>query len=561
MPRLLDTLRPPPTMALRDVKDWFLSLPNDHPLQIVIRTYPLALSLSLGPALLSFLASSKSHLNGLTSGLKSILLHELALTSFPLAITVAIGGGSGLQFLWKRLERKWTKAPRGGDEGNASGLLARLEPWQRTFACNAIASLTAITLLQSRRNSFQTRKTDIPFPCAGAIAQTREIKRGRSSETLDLTLLVLVRAFDALAQRLIFKRAGHEKKQARKRRLSITTKLDALAFWASSAGIMWCFFYEPERLPCPYVRWIKSLANIDDRIVTALRAIRSKRWSYIHGTSPHPNPVALLSQDLGYPGQWGDPKLLPAYGGYAASAAWKALGVHRRGSVGGLPCEIVHGSVTGGSCTANVAIRGLHAFLEALALYLPVHVLPILIRQPRKLFSFPAILDTFLGIVRSASFLSAFVSSFWAAVCFTRTLVVARTLPKVSHDFYDGPFGCVLAGCVACGGSIWIESGRRRGEMALYVLPRAIRACLPDRWLRSGRKSVYVIERIAFTLSLATLLTTAVHRPEMLRGLSRWTLDFILRGPNALRLQKRKVDVPEAPDGVQNRRHSHKKIN
>ena len=119
---------------------------------------------------------------------------------------------------------------------------------------------------------------------------------------------------------------------------------------------------------------IRSLANIDDRIVTALRAIRSKRWSYINGTSPDPNPVSLLSQDLGYPTQWGDPKLLPAYGGYSASAVWQALGVHRRGHVGGLPCEIVHGSVTGGSCTANVAIRGLHAFLEALALYLPVRL-------------------------------------------------------------------------------------------------------------------------------------------------------------------------------------------
>jgi hypothetical protein len=51
---------------------------------------------------------------------------------------------------------------------------------------------------------------------------------------------------------------------------------------------------------------------------------------------------------------------------------WNALGVRGRGSVGGLPCEIVHGSVTGGSCTANFGIRGLHAFLEALALYVPV---------------------------------------------------------------------------------------------------------------------------------------------------------------------------------------------
>ncbi len=128
-----------------------------------------------------------------------------------------------------------------------------------------------------------------------------------------------------------------------------------------------------------------------------------------------------------------------------------------------------------------------------------VHVLPILIRRPQRLLNFRSILDTLLGILRSASFLSAFVSSFWAAVCLVRTLVVARAVPEISHDFYDGPFGCVLAGCMVCGSSIWIESGRRRGEMALYVLPRAIRACLPDRWLRSGRKNVYAIEQLVFS--------------------------------------------------------------
>ncbi|KAI0257144.1 hypothetical protein BJV78DRAFT_1116126 [Lactifluus subvellereus] len=512
------------------MKSLFLSLPNDHPLHIVIRTYPLALSLSLGPAILS-LATTRS------KGLKSILRRELGVTGFSFAITVALGGGSALRTLWKRLEQKQ-------DETSVRGnLVPRLKSWHKTFVCNALASLVAISLLQSPRRSAQTRKAHIPWTVP--IAQTRKTEGGRTSLTLDLTLLVLVRAFDALVQGLVFKRAGDETKQARKRRLAITTKLDALAFWASSAGIMWCFFYEPERLPRSYVKWISSLANIDGRIVTALRAIRAKQWSYIHGTSLDPNPVVRLSQDLGYPAQWGDPKVLPAYGGYTASAVWKALGVRGRGSVGGLPCEIVHGTVTGDSCTANVAIRGLHAFLEALALYLPVHVLPILVRRPRKLLSFPAILETLLGILRSSSFLSAFVSSFWAAVCLTRTLVIARALPKISHDFYDGPFGCVMAGCLVCGGSIWIESGRRRGEMALYVLPRAIRACLPDRWLRSGRKSAYVIERIVFTTSLATLLTAAVHHPETLRGLSRWTLGFILQGPNALRLRRKNIDQSE----------------
>ena len=117
---------------------------------------------------------------------------------------------------------------------------------------------------------------------------------------------------------------------------------------------------------------ISSLANIDDRIVSALRLIRENRWSYVHGTSPDPNPVSLLAQDLGYPSQLGDPKLLPAHGGHVANAVWNVLGVHGRSSVGGVPCEIVHGAVTGGSCTANFTIRGVHAFLEALALYVPV---------------------------------------------------------------------------------------------------------------------------------------------------------------------------------------------
>jgi len=66
---------------------------------------------------------------------------------------------------------------------------------------------------------------------------------------------------------------------------------------------------------------------------------------------------------------------------------------------------------------------------------------------------------------------------------------------------------------------------------------------------------MYAAEQIVFTLSLATLLTTAVHYPETLRGLSRWTLGFILWGPNALRPQKKKVDAPGVLDGAHKRRH------
>ena len=77
-------------------------------------------------------------------------------------------------------------------------------------------------------------------------------------------------------------------------------------------------------------------------------------------------------------------------------------------------------------------------------------------------------------------------------------------MPWISHDFWDGPHGCAFLGTLVCGSTIWIEQGKRRGEMALYVLPRAIRACLPETLLASRRRIMllekYVIAYLSRTL-------------------------------------------------------------
>lgn len=84
-----------------------------------------------------------------------------------------------------------------------------------------------------------------------------------------------------------------------------------------------------------------------------------------------------LSQDLGHPPSWGDPAQLPAYGGAIANATWQKLGMTGRRGVGGFPCEVVHGGLgvkwgLGNGCTTNAALRLALAFVEAIALYLPV---------------------------------------------------------------------------------------------------------------------------------------------------------------------------------------------
>src|SRR6267154_4498745 len=71
---------------------------------------------------------------------------------------------------------------------------------------------------------------------------------------------------------------------------------------------------------------ISSLANLDKRLLDVLRVIRSKEWTYGH-SSTHSHLLTSYAKDRGYPSPWGDPQVLPAFGGADADVTWKALGV------------------------------------------------------------------------------------------------------------------------------------------------------------------------------------------------------------------------------------------
>src|SRR5882757_5039311 len=103
--------------------DWLSSLPNDHPVLVAGRTYPLALSLSLSPALLSSRARS--------DGLGFLLRRELSTAAFPFAITVALAGGSALRSLWKRLDQRQVEAACKRESDAVTGFQARLKAWQK----------------------------------------------------------------------------------------------------------------------------------------------------------------------------------------------------------------------------------------------------------------------------------------------------------------------------------------------------------------------------------------------------------------------------------------------
>jgi hypothetical protein len=59
------------------------------------------------------------------------------------------------------------------------------------------------------------------------------------------------------------------------------------------------------------------------------------------------------------------------------------------------------------------------------------------------------------------------------SVCLVRTRLGPRLLPWVPQQTWESG-ACALLGCFMCGFSVLIENKRRRGEMALYVAPRAL---------------------------------------------------------------------------------------
>ncbi|KAH7104379.1 hypothetical protein BKA62DRAFT_694497 [Auriculariales sp. MPI-PUGE-AT-0066] len=497
---------------LQRVPDGYDALPSSHPLKIAARTFSLGLSFSLVPALLGQLLSGKIRP---TAKLRATLARELSPTGFPFAMAVAFGGGAAL-------ESWWTKSGVHSPTSSRDSLVA-----------HALSSALAMGLIDLRAKAWTHGIASAPPP------RKQGVSAG-SSPTLDFTLLLLVRALDSIVQSWIRRESTRPNKRPEyaQRIKWLDAQLDGVLFWLCSARIMWAFFYLPQTLPRSYVQWINALARIDPRLQLALRAVRDGTWAYGQARSASESALLqTLATSMGFPADWGNPKLLPAHSGTTADIAWAKMGLKSRPGVGGIPCELIHGRKYGASCTINATGRAAQAFFQALAIYAPVHALPVLLSEARrrKLLRRPmdVLLRTTTNTSRSAAFLASFVGLIWATICASRTGVIPR-IPglrgRLSHQYLDGPHGAVLFGCMVCGLSIFIETPSRRGEIALYVMPRALRSLLRGSWISRDNRPAHLVERTVAVLCLAWLAMAAKHDAGSLRGLSRWVLSFAMRG-------------------------------
>jgi hypothetical protein len=128
-----------------------------------------------------------------------------------------------------------------------------------------------------------------------------------------------------------------------------------------------------------------------------------------------------------------------------------------------VPCCKVH---PGLRCEEKAWYTFRSMLVSTMKMYAPLHFLPLLVLRPRQLVrdgprgAARVLWETLVHTVRSALFLSLFGSSFSASICLTRRL-----------RGRDDPWNQMVGGFV-CGAALLMEIPGRRGEIALYCIPR-----------------------------------------------------------------------------------------
>ncbi|KAI9843856.1 MAG: hypothetical protein M1838_002428 [Thelocarpon superellum] len=469
----------------------------------LLRAYALGYLSSTSPRLVTTLASLLRNGRNKEEALSKLFQSfraALALDRFPAFCGLLIGGSTLLQIpLGKLLACLPYPYPAWSGERCARQSRTR----QARFLAALVAAYLSLSLLNRRPTSLRVehddaattpRESEHAPPAVASPRPTRRVTRmtdAATGRTMDLTLFAATRAVDVIvgalwARRRVRRIAGGQWTQVESWVGQLT---DAAVFALSASVVMWSWFYHPHRLPRAYNQWIKEAAEVDGRLVTALRRARSGELIYGEETGQAPL-LQGMCRDLGLPVEWGDPARTVPF-----------------------PCDLVHMG-TSSSCEVHAASRFARAFKFALATYLPLTLI-LRARSP----SLQAFTQAFRDAMRSSSFLAAFISLFYYSICLSRTRLGPKLFSResVSAQQWDSGLDIGIA-CTTCGWSILIEAERRRQEVAFFVAPRAAAIFFPRRYDRKYQWR----ENLVFALSTAVVFTCVQENPPRICQQTGW---------------------------------------
>ena len=451
----------------------------------LLRAYALGYFVHVSPKLFSFLRTVRRSELGLDQQLavlRTILVTSTQSNRFPTAAAIIIGGATALPrvvtAILERLLPRWTRPKH-------AYLHSRLEPYIQAL-CSFLSAWVAFDLLN--RDDAWVRKRAKSRAAVSADAKDLSMSSTRplslpsyhpryAGKTIDFTTFAFCRALDVIVISLWGRtrsRSWHPEQRTPHFASLLPKIMDPAVFATSATVIMWSWFYAPERLPRSYCHWISKAADIDSRLIQALRLAR--QGDFVYGENTGQGSLLIgLCRDLGLPQEYADPtKTIP------------------------IPCELYHCG-TGKSCEFHALSRFWRSWKFAMEIYGPLQLLTLMRSATSKSF-----LNGLQGAAFSSSFLATFVASFYYAVCLARTRLGPRIIPRkiVTPQMWDSGL-CVLAGCLACGWSILLEKPSRRQEIAFFVAPRALATILPRVYDRRHQRR----EQVAFATSVAAVLT------------------------------------------------------
>ncbi|OVA19806.1 Transmembrane protein 135 [Macleaya cordata] len=290
---------------------------------------------------------------------------------------------------------------------------------------------------------------------------------------------------------------------------------DSLLFALACAQVMYAFVMRPESLPKSYQDFIQKTGPVAQPVYKAVRdSCRGCRIDVVSLSAYLSNTKAPNSVKL---------EEFPSI----------------------IPCSIIHPNTN--SCLAHNANAASATFRKTFPLYFSLTFVPFVVLHLQKFMDSPARTCWLAvkGAVRSTTFLSSFVGIFQGVICLHRKVAVK-----------DHKLVYWLAGGLAAL-SVLLEKKSRRGELALYVVPRASDSLwyiLVNRHLLPDIKNAEVP---LFCICMGGIMYYLEHEPDtmapFLRGLIRRFLASRITNPapssnrNASYLYLQNLDAMKKP--------------
>ncbi|KAF9235562.1 hypothetical protein BU15DRAFT_77880 [Melanogaster broomeanus] len=296
---------------------------------------------------------------------------------------------------------------------------------------------------------------------------------------------------------------------------------DVLLFCLCCAQIVYALFSRPETLPRSYTTWLVTAAGAP---VSAIQMVRDINRT---GTFDFRDLDKVLERE----------DVIPV--NRTAILARKALAISIPPDFGPPypPCGAVHPWVE--SCMAVPLPRLWTVFKWAFPIYGALHFIPMMLFKHRAFLLNPLRMlgRAGWGTIRSSAFLATFVAVYQSFFCFKHNMHAILSSQKKTkiRQVILGFLGSKY--CYALGGffgalSLFVEEKRRRGELAMYVLPKG----LESAWLTArGRGWVFRTgefgEMILTAIGMGMVMSIYQNEPHHLSSLVRRILyQFI--GPN-----------------------------